>query len=143
MSNQNVIKLSSIVIAKNEEKNIKQSIESQLDCIDNIIVIVDKDSTDNTLSIIKSFPQINYEIVEWRGYSKTKEYALSKTKHDWVLWIDADEAITPALSSLRAFLVARLSSNTRMSLLPNPKQVFSTLRILSTSFTHPLRSCRF
>ncbi len=94
-----MLKLSSIIIAKNEETNIRKCIESQLSCIDDIVVIVDDKSTDSTLLIVKEYQQINAEVKEWRGYSKTKEYALSLTKNDWVFWIDADEVITKELQN--------------------------------------------
>ena len=90
-------KLSSIIIAKNEEANIKRCIESQLNCIDEIVVLVDKDSTDGTLEIVKSFSKVKYEICEWKGYAATKQYGVTLTSNDWILWIDADEAVTPDL----------------------------------------------
>lgn len=89
----NKLRLSSIIIAKNEEANIERCIKSQLDCIDDIVVLIDKSTTDNTLEIVKSFESVNYEEVKWQGYSKTKKHALAKTIYDWVFWIDADEAI--------------------------------------------------
>ncbi len=92
------MKLSSIVIAKNEEKNIERCIKSQLTCIDEIVVLVDKDSNDRTLEIVKSFKNVKYEIAEWMGYAKTKQYAVEHTSNDWILWIDADEAITNNLA---------------------------------------------
>ncbi len=92
-------KISSIVIAKNEENNIKRCIESQLDCIDEIIVLVDKSSTDKTLEIVKSYNKVVYEEVEWMGYAKTKQYAASKAANNWIFWIDADEEITPELKN--------------------------------------------
>ena len=93
------IKISSIVIAKNEEQNIARCIESQLKCADEIIVLVDNSSSDNTLEIVKSFRGVKYESVEWMGYSKTKQYAVSLSSNDWIFWIDADEVITPKLCS--------------------------------------------
>ena len=92
-----MLKLSSIIIAKDEEANIRKCIESQLPCIDDIVIIVDDKSADATLSIVKEYPQVNAEVKEWLGYSKTKEYALSLTKNNWVFWIDADEVITADL----------------------------------------------
>ena len=91
------MKLSSIIIAKNEEANICRCIQSQLNCIDEIIVLIDDSTKDKTVEIVKTYPHIKYEIVKWKGYSETKQYAVSKTSNDWVLWIDADEAITPEL----------------------------------------------
>ncbi len=92
-----MIKISSIVIAKNEELNIKRCIESQLKCIDEIIVLIDDCSTDKTLEIVKSFAQVKRELVKWIGYAKTKQYAVTLASNDWILWIDADEVITPDL----------------------------------------------
>ncbi|MEJ5350649.1 MAG: glycosyltransferase family 2 protein [Melioribacteraceae bacterium] len=98
------VKLSSIIIAKDEEKNIKRCIESQQNIIDDIIVLIDSRTTDKTFQIASSFPNVKCEIVEWKGYAQTKNYALAKTKHDWVLWIDADEEITKELAEeLHAF----------------------------------------
>lgn len=91
------MKLSSIIIAKNEELNIEKCLRSQVDCIDEIIVIIDKESTDKTEAIVKKFSGVKYFILEWQGYSRTKQHAVSLTANDWVLWIDADEAITPQL----------------------------------------------
>jgi (heptosyl)LPS beta-1,4-glucosyltransferase len=92
------MKISSVIIAKDEEKNIGRCIQSQLDCIDEIIVLIDKNSKDSTLNIVKSFPVVKYEVVEWWGYSKTKEYGVSLTTNDWIFWIDADEILTVELS---------------------------------------------
>ncbi len=92
------MKLSSIIIAKNEENNIERCIESQLPCIDEIFVLVDKNSSDRTLEIVKGFNKVKFEVVEWMGYAKTKQYAVGLTSNDWVLWIDADEAVTKKLS---------------------------------------------
>lgn len=92
-----VFKISSIIIAKNEEANIGRCIDSQKSCIDEIILVVDDSSSDKTLEIakekgVKCFHQ------KWMGYSKTKEFALSHTSNEWVFWIDADEALTKELA---------------------------------------------
>jgi (heptosyl)LPS beta-1,4-glucosyltransferase len=91
------IKLSSIVIAKNEEKNIARCIESQTGLIDEIIVIVDIASTDSTAAIVKQYPSTRLIISDWRGYSETKQYGVSLASNDWILWIDADEEVTAEL----------------------------------------------
>lgn len=89
-------KLSAIIIAKNEEKNIIKCLESLLNVIDDIVVIVDSTSTDNTYNIAKSY-NVNCIIAEWQGYAKTKAFAVNHTKYNWVLWIDADEELTAEL----------------------------------------------
>ncbi|GBD90267.1 glycosyl transferase family 2 [bacterium BMS3Abin04] len=93
------LKISSIIIAKNEAENISRCIESQINCIDEIIVLIDKDSNDKTTEIVKSFPKVKWEIIEWMGYGKTKQYGVDKSENEWILWIDADEAITPELAT--------------------------------------------
>ena len=92
-----MINISSIIIAKNEERNIGRCLDSQKNCIDEIVVLIDKDSSDGTLEIVKSFPGVKVEISEWKGYGRTKQLGLSLTSNDWIFWIDADEAITPLL----------------------------------------------
>jgi glycosyltransferase involved in cell wall biosynthesis len=93
-----IIKLSSIIIAKNEEANIRRCIESQLNCINEIIVLVDDRTTDKTFEIADSFQAVKSRTITWAGYSETKQCAVSLTSNEWVLWVDADEVITPGLS---------------------------------------------
>lgn len=92
-------KISSIIIAKNEERNIKRCIESQLKCIDEIVILVDNKSTDNTFKIASNYDEVVCQRTEWKGFSDTKKEALSLTSNNWVLWIDADEEITAELCS--------------------------------------------
>ena len=92
------IKISSIIIAKNEEANIARCIESQLNCIDEIIVLVDINTTDKTFEIAKSYPQVKAQAVNWMGYSGTKTHGVSLASNDWIFWIDADEALTKELA---------------------------------------------
>ncbi|MDP4115575.1 MAG: glycosyltransferase family 2 protein [Bacteroidota bacterium] len=91
------MKISSIIIAKNEELNIARCIESQLECVDEIVVLVGNESTDRTLEIVNSYEKVKCETVEWMGYAKTKQYAVTLTTNNWVLWIDADECLSKNL----------------------------------------------
>jgi glycosyltransferase involved in cell wall biosynthesis len=90
--------ITSIIIAKNEEANIARCLSSLTLCSDEIIVLVDSKTTDRTLDIARGFPGVHAQTVEWMGYSKTKHYAVTLSQNDWILWIDADEALTPELS---------------------------------------------
>ncbi len=90
--------ISSVIIAKNEESNIGRCIESQLDCIDEIIVLVDNSTTDRTFEIAKSYHGVKVHKVIWLGYSATKKIGVTMASNNWVFWIDADEAITNKLS---------------------------------------------
>ena len=111
-------KISSIIIAKNESNNIARCIESQLNCIDEIVVLIDNGSTDNTFELASSYEKVICKKTEWKGFAETKKEALALTSYNWVFWIDADEEFTPELSdelremksktvSVKAFKVAR------------------------------------
>ncbi len=90
--------LSAIIIAKNEENNLEVCLRSMENVFEDIVVIIDSSTTDNTLSIATKYPMVNYEVRDWQGYARTKSYAVSKTKYDWVFWIDADEELTQELT---------------------------------------------
>ncbi|MCK9424865.1 MAG: glycosyltransferase family 2 protein [Ignavibacteriaceae bacterium] len=98
MQSINQIKLTSLIIAKDEEQNITRCIESQLACVDEIIVLIDDTTADRTEEIVRTFPQVRYEKVTWEGFSKTKQQGLSLASNNWIFWIDADEAVTKPLN---------------------------------------------
>jgi len=93
------IQISSIIIAKDEELNIRRCLDSQQGIVDDIVILVDSRTKDSTFNIASLYPNVNCEITEWKGFAGTKKYAVSKTKYDWIFWIDADEELTPELMS--------------------------------------------
>ncbi len=90
-------KLTSVTIACNEAPNIGRCIESLLEAADEIIVLIDNKTTDKTEAIVASYPGVIYRVVEWQGYSRTKQAALDLATHKWILWLDADEELTTSL----------------------------------------------
>jgi len=58
---------------------------------------VDTGSEDDTVTIAKKYTGKVF-VAEWKGYAGTKQYALERTIGKWVLWVDADERITPKLA---------------------------------------------
>ena len=83
--------ISVIIIAKNEEKNIRACLES-VRWADEIIV-VDAFSSDATVEIAKEFTSCVYQ-KEWEGFAKQKAYALTLVHNDWVVSLDADEQVS-------------------------------------------------
>lgn len=88
------MKISASVIVYNEEGNIRELCES-IQWVDEI-VIVDSFSSDKTKEIAAEFTDKIFDH-EFRGYKDKHEFADSKTSGDWILWMDADERVTPEL----------------------------------------------
>lgn len=93
------------MIAKDEADRIERSLKA-VQFSDDIVVIIDSRTTDSTEQITRKFTK-NIFVRTFDGYGKTRQFAISKTKHKWVLWIDADEVVTKDLQSS----ILRLSEN--------------------------------
>jgi glycosyltransferase involved in cell wall biosynthesis len=99
-----VPKLSVTVITRDESANIAAALES-VAWADEIIV-VDSESTDDTVAQAKRFTE-RVIVRPWAGYAAQKNFAASLASHDWILSLDADERVTPALAGeIRATLAA-------------------------------------
>ena len=88
------MKITATIITQNEERNIPRAIES-LRCCDEIVVI-DSGSADRTVELAEKFGARTIES-PWRGYSGQKNWAAEQAAHDWILSLDADEALSEAL----------------------------------------------
>ncbi len=90
------MKISATIITCNEERNLPRAIES-LRCCDEIL-IVDSGSTDRTVELAQKFGARVLE-ANWRGYAGQKNYASDQAAYDWILSIDADEALSEDLEA--------------------------------------------
>jgi glycosyltransferase involved in cell wall biosynthesis len=90
-----VPKLSVTVITKNEAADLSAALESVVWADE--IVVVDSESTDDTIAIARAFTE-RVAIRPWSGYVDQKNHAASLATHDWILSLDADERVTPALA---------------------------------------------
>lgn len=88
------MRISATIITFNEERNIARAMES-LRCCDEII-IVDSHSTDRTPEIAE---RLGAKVIEspWPGYARQKNLAAERASNEWILSIDADEALSEAL----------------------------------------------
>lgn len=89
------MKISLCIIALNEEKNLERCLKSAAGLVHEII-IVDSGSTDGTKLVAENF-SARFVTQPWMGYGNQKNFALSLAAHDWVLSLDADEALSPRL----------------------------------------------
>lgn len=87
--------ISVLIITLNEEANM-QSLLADLNFADEVI-IVDSYSTDKTKSIAQLFSNVKFVENHFENYSSQRNLAISYAKNDWILFLDADERLTPAL----------------------------------------------
>ena len=90
--------LSVILITRNEEANLANCLAS-LEGIAQQIVVVDTNSSDRTLEIAKTYGAVIAQPQDWPGFGPQKNRALDLATGEWVLSLDADERLTPALKS--------------------------------------------
>jgi glycosyltransferase involved in cell wall biosynthesis len=93
--------LSVVIITKNEEKYIARCLES-VSWADDVLV-VDSESTDQTLEIVRAQGQpwssrVRVLTRSWSGFRDQRNFALQNAKYDWVLSMDADEACSAELA---------------------------------------------
>lgn len=89
------MKISAVIISKNEENNIAEAIKS-VAWADEILV-VDSESTDRTREI-SEYLGASVIVREWPGFSAQKQFAAETAAHDWIFSLDADERVTGALA---------------------------------------------
>lgn len=94
--------LSAVIIARDEEDRIGDAIRS-VAFVDEVVVL-DSGSRDGTVALARS---LGARVVEtdWPGHVAQKNRALAEARGDWILALDADERVTPALATeIRAAL---------------------------------------
>ena len=101
--------LSAIVITRNEAHNLDDCLRSMQGLVDEIVV-VDSQSTDDTVTIAERHGAKVSRPADWPGFGPQKNRALDLATCDWVLSIDADERLTPELSSEIRAVLQRLDS---------------------------------
>ncbi|AWI26058.1 glycosyltransferase family 2 protein [Flavobacterium pallidum] len=87
--------ISVLIITLNEEVHMKELL-SDLDFAEEVIV-VDSYSTDKTKAISESFPNVRFIENKFENFTSQRNFAISQAKNDWILFIDADERLTPEL----------------------------------------------
>lgn len=85
-------KVSAVVIAYNDEANMRKCLES-LDWADEIIV-VDSFSTDQTTAISQEYTDKIYQH-EFHGFGRLRNEAMAHATYDWIFSLDTDERATP------------------------------------------------
>ncbi|MBI2595319.1 glycosyltransferase family 2 protein [Candidatus Daviesbacteria bacterium] len=137
--------ISIVVIAKNEEEIIEGCLQS-VSWADEIIVVIDDKTTDNTAKIAKKYTDKVFK----RKYDRApnqKQFALDRAKNEWVFVLDADERVTP---KLRKEIIRNLKSKKYVAYHTYFQTVFlgkvfdaSTIRFQGTQRLFKRSKCRF
>lgn len=104
------MKLTAVILTKNEETNIGRCLKSVAFCDE--ILIVDDNSEDKTLDIVHKVYKVLkvhkvlpvgrqvYEVIQRKldgNFSAQRNFAMGKASGDWILFVDADEEVTREL----------------------------------------------
>lgn len=103
--------ISTVILTKNEEKNIIDCIESVLWC--NEVIVIDDFSKDRTVDVLKSLNNRKIKVFEKElneDFSFQRNFGMSKAKNEWVLFIDADERVG---GTLKNEIIEKTKDNSR------------------------------
>jgi glycosyltransferase involved in cell wall biosynthesis len=90
-----MVPISAVLIAQNEEAKLPGALESVRFC--NEIVVVDSGSSDRTRELAEAAGARVIVNAPWPGFVVQRNFAVDAASHDWILALDADERVTPAL----------------------------------------------
>lgn len=130
------IKLSAVIITRDEERNIARCLRSVAFCDE--VVVVDAESSDRTLEICREHTDRVYT-QPWRGYAEQKNFAVGLARGEWVLSVDADEEVTP---ELRREIESLLAANCRLDALSVPRKTLHSGRWIRYGGWYPNRLVR-
>jgi len=89
--------LTAIVLAKNEAENIKDCLATLAFCDQTLVI--DDQSTDDTVTLAQEAGATVIKHPLNHDYAAQRNYALTQAKNGWVLFVDADERVSPELAS--------------------------------------------
>lgn len=110
MDSRPVQNISVLIITLNEEIHMYELL-SDLEFADEVIV-VDSFSKDSTKSICESFKNVRFIENKFENYTTQRNFAIDQARNNWILFIDADERLTPAL---KAEIIETVSNNQEVS----------------------------
>ncbi len=89
------MQITAIILAKNEESRIKEAIKTVSFCDE--ILVIDDESTDKTAELVQNAGAQFISHPKQNGFAGQRNWAMEQAKHDWILFIDADEEIPEEL----------------------------------------------
>jgi len=113
-ASQDLVRLSLVIIARNEEKNIKKA----LDSVHGIVyesIVADTGSTDKTVEIAEGMGASVYHFNWIDDFSAARNYAIEQATGNWILVLDADEYFPEGDAKKLLDFLAKIESNRAIS----------------------------
>jgi len=89
------MKISAIILAKNEENKIEKAVASLMFCDE--VIVIDDESIDATTQIAKKAGAKVLIHAKCNEFAGQRNWAMDQAKNDWILFIDADEEVSENL----------------------------------------------
>jgi glycosyltransferase involved in cell wall biosynthesis len=89
------ISITAIILTKNEENSIERCMKSVEFCSE--IVVIDDYSTDKTVELAKQYTKNVVQRHLNNDFTAQRNFGLSLAKSEWILFVDADEAVSAKL----------------------------------------------
>jgi glycosyltransferase involved in cell wall biosynthesis len=89
----NSLSISAAILVKDSQKHLKEVLSALKDF--NEVLILDTGSTDESLSIARTYPNTNIHKTPFTSFGKLRNQAANLCKNNWILCIDSDEVLSP------------------------------------------------
>ena len=130
--------VSALVTTFNVAGKLAECLQSLTWCDE--VMVVDSHSTDETVAIARAFDNVRVLTRTYYGAASQKNWAIDRLRHDWVLIVDADERVSPAL---RREIEGLLASSAPPSACTIPRRTYALGRRIRFSGWQNDRVTRF
>lgn len=127
--------ISICILAKNSAATIRETLDSVASFSE--VLILDNGSTDNTLEVARSYPNVKVFEAPFIGFGPLRNQLAELASNDWILALDTDETLTPEL--LAEIQSLTLDSDTTYSM---PRANFYNGKHIKGCGWHPDRVIR-
>lgn len=89
------MKITAILLARNEEEKIEKAVKSLLFCDE--VLVIDDESTDRTKEFAETAGAKVLQHAKKNAFAGQRNWAMQQAENEWILFVDADEEVTTEL----------------------------------------------